>query len=367
MKVRFLSRIFLSFICLLAFASATVAQEKPQALKFDEFDDYMTNKFYSYYAVKNELSFSQRVERFIKQLKKERGAKAYVIYYKARINNSDVQRNFINRIDGIRDEIQYKDGVEIEEVIVINGGYRERNTVEFWIVPKNAEPPEPIPMFDKWETFVCPDINVYDNVMVGEPETVNFSISARDFPDPNDYSLAWKVSPDGEIAGGQGTSRIQVKLKDSAVKRITAYVEISGLPSPCQKVFSAVARITGKLHLIDSFGLIANGETKARLDSFLVEMQNNPTAKGYIIVYGNRTDKFNRDAERRITLINNHFRFRNFDVSHITIVRGGFREEVSSELWLSFDDAEKPIPTPTVDEKFIVVPAPAKKSRPRKK
>jgi len=48
-------------------------------------------------------------------------------------------------------------------------------------------------------------------------------------------------------------------------------------------------------------------------------------------------------------------------------VRGGFREEISSELWLLFDDAEKPIPTPTVDEKFIIVPKPARKPRSRKK
>lgn len=57
-------------------------------------------------------------------------------------------------------------------------------------------------------------------------------------------------------------------------------------------------------------------------------------------------------------LYNNHFNFRNVDTSRITITNGGFRDEISSELWLSFDDAEKPIPMPTVDEKFIVVPKP---------
>lgn len=365
MKVRFSFRIFLLFTCLLTFASAVAAQEKTQALKFDEFDDSTTNRFYSYYN-NDELSFAQRIERFTKQLAKERGVVAYVIYYKARINNSDVERSFINAANGIKNQIQFNDRIKIEGVIIINAGYRERNTVEFWIVPKNAELPAPTPTFDKSETFVCPYINIYGNVPYNEAKMLTFSIPSYYLRGVDNYSLTWKVSA-GEIVEGQGLDFIKVKLNDSSLKRVTAFVEIGGLPYPCQKVFSAAAEIKGKLHLIDSFGQVSNGDIKARLDSFLVDLQNNPITKGYIIVYGDRTDKLNRDVERRITLINNHFRFRNFDVSRITIVRGGFREELSSELWLSFGDGEKPIPTPTVDEKFIIVPKLPKKLNRRKK
>jgi len=54
-------------------------------------------------------------------------------------------------------------------------------------------------------------------------------------------------------------------------------------------------------------------------------------------------------------------------LTRITIVRGGYREETSGELWLSFDDNEKPIPMPTVDLKFVEIPKPARKPRPRRK
>jgi hypothetical protein len=47
-------------------------------------------------------------------------------------------------------------------------------------------------------------------------------------------------------------------------------------------------------------------------------------------------------------------------------VRGGFRETVSTDLWLAFDNAA-PIPTPTVDEKFVGAPKLKTKRRPRKK
>jgi len=106
---------------------------------------------------------------------------AYVIYYKARINNSDVERSFINQTDGIKNQIQFNDQIKIEGVITIDGGYRERNTVEFWIVQKNAELPAPRPTSNKSETFVCPDINVYSDVALGNPETINFRLRATNF------------------------------------------------------------------------------------------------------------------------------------------------------------------------------------------
>jgi hypothetical protein len=117
--------------------------------------------------------------------------------------------------------------------------------------------------------------------------------------------------------------------------------------------------------LLDSFGNIPNGDTRGRLDYFLSELQKNPTAKGYVIIYGDRTAG-GPSVESRVKLFKNHFTFRGFDSAPIDIVRGGYREETSGELWLAFDD-EKPVPTPTVDAKFVEIPKPARKPRPRRK
>ena len=142
-------------------------------------------------------------------------------------------------------------------------------------------------------------------------------------------------------------------------------MEVEGLPLPCQKVFTATGEINNrKLILLDSFRQLPSGETKARLDAFLSELQNNKAAKGYIIIYGNRTQG-ERSVESRIRLYKNHFTFRGFDSAPINIERGGYREETSSEFWLSFDENEKPVPTPTVDKKFIEVPKPTRKPRPK--
>ena len=133
MKFRLIFNIFLSTFFL--FTLTVFTQEKPKALKFDEFDDSVENQFYSY----GEISLSQRTERFIKQLKKERGVRVYIIYYQARTTDSS-NKTWINEIEN---DIRYNTKIKYEDVVSVDGGYKEKNTIEFWVVPKNAKPPEP--------------------------------------------------------------------------------------------------------------------------------------------------------------------------------------------------------------------------------
>ncbi len=345
-------------ILFLFVVSTAFAQDKPQALKFDEFE-IIENRSYSLY---DEITVAQRTERFSKQLKKSRGARAYIVYYQARVfANSNAVQNLANSIS------QRVSGASLEydDVIVVDGGFRENAAFELWIAPKNAAPPEPSPTFAKSETFVCPEIVVAGENSRGQDETIVFSVHSYYLKNILNYTLKWQVSA-GEIVEGQGKDFIKVKLNDSAQKQVTAFLEVEGLPLPCRKVFTATTKVGNEnLILIDSFGGIANGDTRARLDNFLSELQKNPAAKGFVIIYGNRTQGA-KSVENRISLYKNHFTFRGFDSAPINIVRGGYREETSGELWLSFDE-EKPIPTPTVDVKFVENPKPSRKPRPRRK
>jgi hypothetical protein len=355
-----LKRLYKTFSLLLLLAASTIfAQDNLRASKFDEFNIF-ENPFHSNY---DEITVSQRAERFAKQLKKEREAKAYIIYYQARINNSFAKNRIEYQASRVKQSVLSATRFEHDDITTIDGGYRENAAFELWVVPKNAALPKPTPTLDKSETYLCPNIYINNNSEFNNSETLKFSVSAYDFRGLNEYSLTWKVSA-GEIIDGQGFNSVKVRLNNSAPKRVTAFLEVSGLPLPCQKVFSSAAEIGGKLFLLDSFENIPSGDTKARLDAFLHELQKNPTAKGYIIIYGNRTEG-NRDVVRKDMFYRNYLRFRNFDTSRIIIVDGGFREKTSGELWLSFDDAVQPIPTPTVDRKFVAVPVQTRKSRRR--
>lgn len=91
------------------------------------------------------------------------------------------------------------------------------------------------------------------------------------------------------------------------------------------------------------------------LDYFALELQNNPTAKGYIIYYGGKTYDFYEspksrlprrgEAEFRAKSIKRYLRF---DSERNVIVNGGYREKFTFEFWIVPDGAEPPKPTPTV-------------------
>ncbi|MGI8787571.1 MAG: hypothetical protein ACR2HG_07420 [Pyrinomonadaceae bacterium] len=359
MKIQITAKTFFLFLCLLIFNLAIFAQEKPRAIKFDEFDDVIANQFYS---ERDELTFSQRVKRFSKQLEKEHGIKVYVIYYQARIVYENFGWNFVNRANDIKNQIMYDDRIKAEDVVIVDGGYREKNTIEFWIVPKNADPPKPTPEFDKSETFLCPRISVYSPVpSFDDAKIVGFSVSTDNLKSIKNYSLTWKVSA-GEIAEGQGTKAITVKLNDSGIKRVTAFVEVGGLPYPCGKVGFATIEVGRKAYLIEKMVGYNYSYLSALVDSFMVELNNNPTLKGYIIVYANRSTG-TKEMERSIASVKRIFAFRKYDPSRATIIRGGYREDNTVDLWIAPEGTEPPKPTPTVDEKFI---APANKSSKKK-
>jgi len=266
----------LTAFLILLLTAQVFAQEKPRAVKFDEFDDVVENSFYS---DRNELGFEQRVERFTKQLEKERGVWAYIVFYRARISSQTFEwEDFGYRCYQIRSQILNNSRIKVKDVVVINGGYRENNSVEFWIVPENAELPAPTPTFDRWEAYTCPKIRIWNDTQPGENGTVRFFVRQDNFKGINEYSLTWKVSV-GEIVSGQKTNNIEVKLNDTSAKRIAAYVEVGGLPFPCPKVFSESSEINDKLYQVDEFGMATNGDVKARLQNFYYTLHNNTQGK----------------------------------------------------------------------------------------
>jgi hypothetical protein len=108
-------------------------------------------------------------------------------------------------------------------------------------------------------------------------------------------------------------------------------------------VMSAVAfaqpEETPKAVKVDEFERATNGYVKMKMDYFYTELGNNPASQGYIINYGTEREIAIREKQIRVSI-----QWRKFDASRITIVRGGFREEVKSEFWMIPPGAENPPP-----------------------
>ncbi len=109
-----------------------------------------------------------------------------------------------------------------------------------------------------------------------------------------------------------------------------------------------------KSELVDEFGRVGECDFGGRMDAFMAALSEKPDHQGYIINYlGADTLPADREKYLRERMMINHLTFRNFDRSRLTIVRGGFRESIMTELWIVPPEAELPSPSRTVPEPKI--------------
>ena len=94
----------------------------------------------------------------------------------------------------------------------------------------------------------------------------------------------------------------------------------------------------------DEMGDIQISDWLARADNFAVELQNNPSAKGYIVVYG-VPNKLPGWPLRRANQIKGYLvKARGIDAERVETVYGGYRDDVMYQLWLIQPGAQMPVP-----------------------
>ncbi len=100
---------------------------------------------------------------------------------------------------------------------------------------------------------------------------------------------------------------------------------------------------------IDEFGRVGGCDLGARIQNFFIELNNNPSATGYIIIYqGKDVLPAEYDLGKRERQIRNEISFLKQEESRIVIVRGGFRNALATELFLVPNGAVAPEPTDTI-------------------
>jgi hypothetical protein len=99
---------------------------------------------------------------------------------------------------------------------------------------------------------------------------------------------------------------------------------------------------------------------KAKLDEFVLALQQDPTAQGYLIAYGGRASR-PEDAQRAADNATDYtINVRKIDGARTLSGVGGYRERPTVELWIAPAGGTPPMATPTVDPKDVK-PAPAAK------
>jgi hypothetical protein len=210
----------------------------------------------------------------------------------------------------------------------------------------------------------CPQVSVSCPPTVDEGANITFTANVSGGDQNVRPIFNWTVSA-GTITDGQGTDRITVSTAGlGGNATVTATVDVSGYGPNCQASSSCTTTTSpiATAREIDEYGDLQYDDEKARLDNLAIELQNNPQASATIIVYGGRRSPVGtaqRRGERARTYLVNE---RGIDAGRITVVDGGFREDLTTELWVVPAGAQQPAASPTVDASEVT-PAPERRPR----
>ena len=196
----------------------------------------------------------------------------------------------------------------------------------------NAFTTIPIAVNECQSRIVCPNIIIYcpDTVAVDAPVTFTVELSGGSAAVTPTFN--WRVSA-GTITGGQGTPTITVDTKGASGRAVTATVEVGGYNnlSCTASCTTQIPEPTAETNF-DAYRDISFNNEKARLDNFVVWLQNHPGARGYILVYQGRRSRTGRAQLRgtraRDYLVNE----RGIEAGRIEVIEGGTREELTIEL-----------------------------------
>lgn len=213
----------------------------------------------------------------------------------------------------------------------------------------------------------CPLVRVTCPDSAHSGEEISFELAIDSAAAAVKYAYNWEVSA-GTIPSGQGSPSLRVDTTGVGGGQVTATVEVAGLPASCERTYSCT---TGIIHVIgcglDEYGDISFDDEKARLDNFAIELQNDPTSRGYLLCYGGRVGRAG-EAEKRCGRAKDYMAdVRGIGRERLITVDGGFREDLTVKIVVVPAGATPPSAAPTVDPREVVIVSdkPGRKPRPR--
>jgi hypothetical protein len=192
---------------------------------------------------------------------------------------------------------------------------------------------------------VCPAIEISCPTNAGIDQPLTFTsrysggVPANITPVYN-----WTVSA-GTIIEGQGTDTIKVDTRGLAGQTVHASLSMGGYTLECAAdcaVSIPLPRPVGRK--FDEFPDISRNDEKARLDNFGIELQNDPTSTGYVIVYPGRSSKRAEVQDHFGRVIDYLVHSRQIDQSRIKTIEGPKRDQLHVELWVTPQGATPPNP-----------------------
>ena len=192
---------------------------------------------------------------------------------------------------------------------------------------------------------VCPAIEIScpTDVAPGQPVTFTSRYSGG-IPANVTPVYNWTVSA-GTIIAGQGTDTIKVDTAGLAGQTVRASLSMGGYNLECSADCTVTMPLPKPVNKkFDEFPDISRNDEKARLDNFGIELQNDPTATAYVIVYPGRSSKRGEVQHHASRVVDYLVNSRGLDKNRIVTLVGPARDELFVELWITPQGATPPNP-----------------------
>lgn len=111
--------------------------------------------------------------------------------------------------------------------------------------------------------------------------------------------------------------------------------------------------IDQKSRLFDQLSDFNWENAMARMDNYAIQLQNEPTFIGVIIVYGGQYRKRGEAQAWGRCLKDYMLNRRGLDAGRIILLNGGYRESLTMEMWITISKEYIPKPAPTVEAKKV--------------
>ncbi|MFZ1702444.1 MAG: hypothetical protein WBO10_14715 [Pyrinomonadaceae bacterium] len=180
-----------------------------------------------------------------------------------------------------------------------------------------------------WDSICsCGDLSITGpNSATNSGETMTFSARVTG---EKDVTYEWEVDK-GRIISGQGTSTIRVSTSALSDEAITATVTTKSSCETCGHTESETGIVVAAPApvKIDEFEMLPVDDVRARIDAFMIELQNDSTHQGYIINYGTVAQVAAREK-----VIKEQLAARKFPLGRLIFVNGGVERSIRTRLWI---------------------------------
>lgn len=211
-----------------------------------------------------------------------------------------------------------------EAFVEIDTGNADRSCQAFSSIGVLLECPPPPPPACPKVSIICPD-----RIQPGQPVTFTATLSGSLGNVTPAYT--WIIS-NGRIIEGQGTNSMTVDTAGLEEQTLTATLSMGGYSLDCSADCSVQFPAPLTCRSFDEFPAVARNDEKARLDNFAIELQNDPSANGYVIVNPGKQGRPGEGRTHATRIVDYLVNSRRLDGRRIITVVGPTRPELMIHL-----------------------------------